>query len=296
MAYPDLPASVKSMLATQVMRSHHQIWHAVRRQSVWNGLTPAQRQQFTQAGWQPPRFDNQPGSGLDFLGMHRGMIAHVDQALAAAGDANWLKVTGWAPIPWAANDADWPVPAWPGALAPALDARSAPRVQQMKTLAQTKFQSPVWLTSVSLDGLGSEIEWTIHGWMHMRWSAAPSNDPQSTDPANDWLYDPWSSHVNETFWKLHGWIDERIAGWEQANSAVANLSNAWTGPALIHPHAVRDLETVETLEPLSSLPKIRAVRFRFSQGRVDRLLGRKATQPRKRSSAAKSPQPGRRRP
>ncbi|MGQ0486028.1 MAG: hypothetical protein ACT4SY_11845 [Hyphomicrobiales bacterium] len=238
----------------------------------------------TQAGWQPPRFENQPGSGVDFLGMHREMIAHVNQALAAAGNASWPKVTGWSPIPWTENDADWPVPAWPGALQPAIQARSPERVQQMKTLAQTRFQNPAWLSSVGLDRLGSEIEWTIHGWMHMRWSGPPFHDPQSADPANDWLYDPWSSHVNKTFWKLHGWIDERIGNWEQANSAVADLSNAWSGPPILHVHVTASAESSETNRMLASISEIRAVRFRFSQASVNRLLGRKAqAKPRKKA-------------
>jgi hypothetical protein len=205
------------------------------------------------------------------------MIAHVNLALAAAGDANWPKVTAWSPIPWAANDANWPVPVWPSAPPPAVDARSATRVQQMKSLSQNRFQNPTWLASVSVDQLGTNIEWTIHGWMHMRWSGPPFADQTSADPANDWLYDPWSSHVNKTFWKLHGWIDERIGDWEQANHATADLSNAWSGPSMQHAH-VTARETAQPTTILGNISTFKSTRFRFSQARVDRLLGvKKAT-------------------
>jgi hypothetical protein len=287
MSFPDIPLSVKQMLATVDMRQHHQIWHAVRRKSTWDSLPPAQRQQLVAAGWQPPRFEDQPGSGVDFLGMHREMIAHVNQALAVASDVNWPKVTAWSPIPWAANDADWPVPNWPAAPQPAVDARSATRVQQMKSLSQNRFQNSTWLASVSVDQLGTNIEWTIHGWMHMRWSGPPFADQMSADPANDWLYDPWSSHVNKTFWKLHGWIDERIGDWERSNHATADLSHAWSGPSMHHAH-VAARETALPSTNLIDISAFKSIRFRFSQARVDRLLGvKKATPPGKKKSPKK---------
>lgn len=282
MAYPDLPNAVKRMLASAAMRQHHRIWHAVRRKSTWNGLTPTQRQQLAAAGWQPPRFESDPGAGIDFLGMHREMIAHVNQAFSTVADPNWQRVTGWNPIPWRSDDADWPVPNWTGAPAAAVDARSAARVQQMKTLAETQFQRQSWLTTISLDRLGDEIEWTIHGWMHMRWSAPPFADPNSVDPANDWLFDPWSSHVNKTFWKLHGWIDDRIGDWERANHATADLSQAWSGPPTMH--HMEEAPSASVAE--RDLPNFKPMRFRFSQARVDKLLGQgkpKAKQPSKTS-------------
>jgi hypothetical protein len=273
-AFSDIPSSVKQMLASLDMRQHHQIWHAVRRKSTWDGLPPAQRQQLAAAGWQPQIFDNEPGSGIDFLGMHREMIGHVNQALAAAGDSNWPKVTGWSPIPWSAKDADWPVPDWPNAPSEAVKARSALRVQQMKTLSQSQFQNPSWLASVSVDQLGSDIEWTIHGWMHMRWSAPPFANQTSADVANDWLFDPWSSHVNKIFWKLHGWIDDRIIDWELANHATANLSKAWTGPSMSHMKmATKGMAPFN--KSFEDIVTLKSIRFRFSQARVNRLLALK---------------------
>lgn len=36
------------------------------------------------------------------------------------------------------------------------------------------------------------------------------------DPENDALVEPFSSHVNPIFWRLHGWIDDRIEDWYRA--------------------------------------------------------------------------------
>src|SRR5690348_17642059 len=69
--------------------------------------------------------------------------------------------------------------------------------------------------------------------MHIRWSAAP-RDPETNawlplgrpdpdisekwdNPRYDWLGEFYSSHVNPVFWRLHGWIDDRIDDWYQAH-------------------------------------------------------------------------------
>ncbi|HWK52655.1 MAG TPA: hypothetical protein VNR40_22335, partial [Steroidobacter sp.] len=73
------------------------------------------------------------------------------------------------------------------------------------------------------------IELGIHDWLHMRW-ASVGRDPNSglaliydRNPIdygeryfraeNDYLGDPFSSHLNPVFWFFHGWIDERIEDW-----------------------------------------------------------------------------------
>ncbi len=72
--------------------------------------------------------------------------------------------------------------------------------------------------------------------MHIRWSAAP-RDPQThtllqlgrpsydfsekwDDPRYDWLGEFYSSHVNPIFWRLHGWIDDRIENWFAAHERI----------------------------------------------------------------------------
>lgn len=230
MPYPDLPPSVKSMLAREEMRVHHHLWHFVRSRERWDALPEASRRQLSDAGWVAPRFEDDPGSGLDFLGMHREMIAHTNHAMVMAADSKWTSVTGWAPIPWSAQNDEWPVPDWPAMPESAAWARRQETVDEMRQIAEQRFTNDDYLETVSLDQLGSAMEWSIHGWMHLRWSGPEPTDPSTTEPSNDWLFVPWSSHVNRHFWKLHGWIDERIGDWERVNATTADLSSAWSGP------------------------------------------------------------------
>ncbi|WP_418027935.1 hypothetical protein [Paenibacillus sp. JJ1722] len=66
--------------------------------------------------------------------------------------------------------------------------------------------------------------------MHLHWSSLPPPEAQNIlDPSNDWLGSPFSSHVNNHFWKLHGWIEDRIIVWEDAHGTEANLSQGWDG-------------------------------------------------------------------
>lgn len=41
--------------------------------------------------------------------------------------------------------------------------------------------------------------------------------PRWFRPENDFLGDPFSSHVNPVFWSFHGWIDDRIEDWYRAH-------------------------------------------------------------------------------
>jgi hypothetical protein len=104
--------------------------------------------------------------------------------------------------------------------------------------------------------------------MHMRWSAPP-HDPETglpvvsgrpddaTDgkwlnPDYDYLGEFFSSHVNPVFWRLHGWVDNRIDDWFAAHErthpgavkstdhggvkwfapgAWGAVDNPWSGPS-----------------------------------------------------------------
>jgi hypothetical protein len=94
-------------------------------------------------------------------------------------------------------------------------------------------RSPRFLSALTLGQLGNMLEFTVHGWMHVRWTETvydPATgepigrsslfdiDPKWDDPANDDLGDFYSSHVHPTFWRLHGWIDDRINEWASANA------------------------------------------------------------------------------
>lgn len=266
MSHPDLPPAVKAMLASESHRVHHHLWHFVRNADSWNNLSQADKDSLTADGWAAPRFDQESGSGIDFLGMHRQMIQMTNNAMAAASDPNWPKVIGWDPIPFEDDNSDWPVPEWQAAPPPWADpamwqrftdlanhARSDDRVNEMKTIAAI-FKDPARLATMSLDELGIQMEWSIHGWMHMRWSGAPADDAFSSDPDNDWLFLPWSSHVSKTFWKLHGWIDNRINDWEVATDQQADLSDAWSGPPAPGGMMMADAELLKHLPPREAFP------------------------------------------
>ena len=273
------------MLADERLRTHHHLWHFVRSRESWESLSDADRTQLEAEGWRSPRFEEDAGSGIDFLGMHRQMIHMTNSAMASAADPNWPRVQGWSPIPFPDNDADWPVPAWqinpPPWATPNLwasftsfaeRARSAARVQEMQSLAAV-FQDPARLQGWTLDELGSAMEWSIHGWMHMRWSGSPHDDGFSVDVSNDWLFVPWSSHVNKHFWKLHGWIDERIGDWEAATGQTADLSNTWAGPPspFAGMHHAADAKLLDHLPSRESVPLPMKVKEHIVEG----LLGGK---------------------
>lgn len=267
MSYPDLPLSVKGSLAAEAMREHHHLWHLARSRAFWQSITPAERNQLTAQGWKAPRFDDEPGAGLDFLSMHRNMIPHVNQLMSLAGDPAWTKVAGWNPLPFDPQDADWPVPpSWPGIDPGIENTKKAASVPPMQKIA-TQVEDPKILKKVTLDQLGSAIEGSIHGWMHYRWSAKPPTaDLFDIAPENDWLGAPWSSHVNKHFWKLHGWIDDKIGSWERANNTTADFSTAWNGPHA-HPHAMAAHPDHKSLRRAAQ-----SFKFRSDPQIADRLL------------------------
>jgi hypothetical protein len=99
---------------------------------------------------------------------------------------------------------------------------------------ERQFRNPRYLSALSLGALGNLLEFTIHNQMHMRWSSI-SRDPVTGEPAlrdsfdfdtkwdnpkYDYLGDFHSSHVNPLFWRLHGWVDERIEDWFNAHEGA----------------------------------------------------------------------------
>lgn len=96
------------------------------------------------------------------------------------------------------------------------------------------FKDKIFLSSISLGALGNMIEFRIHNQMHMRWSSIPinalSNKPEERDsfdidrkwddPKYDYLGDFYSSHVHPLFWRLHGWVGDRIEDWYNAHNEI----------------------------------------------------------------------------
>jgi hypothetical protein len=246
MAAP-LPQAVKMMLASRDHRLKHYIWHGVR--NLWLQMDADQRQAILTLypGWEPPRpaldanqapmRDN--NSGEDFLYMHRQMIAMVNENLAQIADPNYPQVVGWPSLP-LPGDPDFPVPDYPGLDA---DQKTDAYFHDPMQVWEAQYTSQNYLQSVTLGQLGSDIEMTIHNDMHVRWAAPtplgrrPGDlfnavDPRWDDVAYDDLLDTYSSHVNDVFWKLHGWVDDRIEQWKQVNNVQGPIQwqGTWIGP------------------------------------------------------------------
>ena len=107
----------------------------------------------------------------------------------------------------------------------------------MRNMARI-FSNLTVLGMLSLGALGNLIEFTIHNWMHNRWAndkgallLDPKTgqlkyrdtfdfDPMWDDPKYDYLGEFYSSHVNPLFWRLHGWVDDRIEDWFKAHESI----------------------------------------------------------------------------
>ncbi|WP_162560745.1 hypothetical protein [Methylobacterium durans] len=92
------------------------------------------------------------------------------------------------------------------------------------------FKNPAHLATPSLDARGALIEFVVHNAMRPWWrhvvelgparphdrSAGPLGRPDHEPrgkwllPACDFLGEFFSSHVKPVFWRLHGWVDQRI--------------------------------------------------------------------------------------
>jgi hypothetical protein len=103
---------------------------------------------------------------------------------------------------------------------------------------------------MGLGELGARVEYTLHNMMHMRWcrqvpAIRPDPDPASPTDIDgawdvveyDWLGDTYASHVNSTFWKIHGWVDDRITQWASANGVTGEIpwQGTWLGNMPAHP-------------------------------------------------------------
>lgn len=99
-----------------------------------------------------------------------------------------------------------------------------------------EFKNAQYLRTLTLGELGSLLEFSVHNDMHMRWASVPRHPktgepiPMGRDdgdirdfwdhPNYDFLGEFYSSHVHPVFWRLHGWIDDRINDWFKAHEAA----------------------------------------------------------------------------
>jgi hypothetical protein len=259
-----LPREVIEMMAKREHRMHHWLWHEVR--NSWNLYPKDVQAKLDDLGWRPPRpLMDEVGrpilhnhAGEDFLFMHRQMIADVNAVLTTVADPDYPRVEGWA-VPPPPGDPDYPVPtAW---FNPRVqDLLPFVRLQRIKSDVyyakrfmywQKLFTTPGFLRRVSLGELGVLIELTIHNSMHIRWAGTPGSSlpnpgdasqveatisAEWDDPRYDFLLETYSSHVNPIFWKLHGWIDDRVENWKMVNGVLTNdfWKGTWLGKMPSH--------------------------------------------------------------
>lgn len=234
-------------------RLFHQLWHASR--DKWHTLSEEKRDALRGIGWQPgPRGQERDargkrkdrnGSGIDFFFMHRHMLG---SARSMQDLPSWLNFPtpqpelerdrqgfaryfdnhdGFAlPPTWLASD-DAEYTQWVS------DIKTAETYHSNFQVWESRYRDPRYLSTLTLGQFGSEVELGLHDWLHMRWASVPRDPsngapvPFARDPAdfsarwyaaeNDFLGDPFSSHVSPVFWHFHGWIDDRVEDWFRAH-------------------------------------------------------------------------------
>jgi hypothetical protein len=164
------------------------------------------------------------------------MRLHVNTLLSEIGDPSYPTVEGWTRVP-NPNDLDYPVPPiWDSAQPFIKPTKTDNFYSDTMVRLESDFTNPVSLSQLTLGQLGSRLEYTIHNAMHLRWASDPGEErpfvyPSDADtidtkwdnPSYDYLADPYSSHVNYIFWKLHGWIDDRINDWMRSRNITGEV-------------------------------------------------------------------------
>ena len=202
------------------------------------------------------KLDLSNGAGEDFLFMHRKMISMVRAEYVSQGVP---YIESWKTLPqpnepqfsysekedpanpgkkiysFNALDSGFMIPpAQPGDDASIKFLKSSDYFFSVMAQLEKLFKRQSYLSSLSLGALGNLLEFVIHNQMHMRWSSI-SRDPKTGNPAKrkdfdfdekwddpkyDYLGEFYSSHVNPIFWRLHGWVDDRIEDWFNAHEAA----------------------------------------------------------------------------
>lgn len=171
-----------------------------------------------------------------FLVMHRKMIQWMNRLLAFENDPNYPRVVGWKSIPWKQDDQSWPVPA--KFKFPEQNELNAAKgdnevTDEMKR-KEHQLNSEVILRSLSPKEFGfTYVEVGMHDLMHLRWADSTGyirNKNGVSDTTNNDLTSYNSAQVNETFWKIHGWIDDRFSAWLDLHPAYKDTLKMETEP------------------------------------------------------------------
>lgn len=243
-----LPAPVVAHFADKVHRLQHAVWHGVR--EIWDELSPDDQQKLKDLDWQvegnrtalisdqKTRPDLENGSGEDFLFFHRQMVDHYRMMMMDLGvkTLEWPEVpqpgSGGSASPDSVPDA-WSIPEATNFERRVVVLKSDDFFWSRMRWWEVEFKKKSYLATLTLGELGALLQYSIHNDMHIRWSGTP-RDPDTNaiitlgrpdwdvsdkwdNPRYDWLGEFYSSHVNPVFWRLHGWINDRIEDWAAAH-------------------------------------------------------------------------------
>lgn len=262
---PDQQKIVTEIFATRSHRVQHALWHAMR-----GTVKPEERAQIVKAygpdadtehplcdfpGHDPKAADYSP-VGEDFLYMHHQMVMILQDTFAKSGVA---CIKGWQDL----KDAE----SFPPVGASETGPKSVSGFKYLQAMDEMYFQNEDWLRTVSLSEMGFALEISIHNALHVRYGSPLAkisvkgmvgnvqvpldgvfpSDPKLwpfDDPAYDWMPDPYGSAVNPYFWKVHGYVDNVLQRWLEANKFhVAKVDctgvnkcykwlGTWVGPIL----------------------------------------------------------------
>ncbi len=209
---------MKTLMARRDHRSWHYLWHGIR--NGWLRMSTAQRAKVRAMGpaWgreQEPAKAPSKARGEEFLHMHRAMLAMLKDHLGDQMYEPWE-----APPP--ADDASFPLP----------PDNDDPQAYAQLVAWDKQAKDSGFLKGKSLSEYGEWLETTLHNNMHMRWAdwrvgskfqqLEPANvftpgKPDADVFANDYLGSTYASHVNPIFYRLHGYVNNRIEDWLAAN-------------------------------------------------------------------------------
>lgn len=195
------------------------------------------------------------GAGEDFLFMHRAMIGMVREDCRRQGVAS---PAAWKTLPKPETEQIVYAPlerggvtefrkdlALSGNMVPATEdwAKTPDYYTSVVRNWESHFTSPTTLGALSLGALGVMLEFTVHNAMHRRWcslardpeTGAALRDPETGEPGTrpsfdfadkwdaaryDYLGEFYSSQVNPVFWRMHGWVDDRVEDWARVHAAA----------------------------------------------------------------------------
>ena len=207
----QIPQKIVDWMDSLNWGRHHDKWHFERRFDYWSVLAnthpdPSVRADVkkmldyaNQQGWErAPLQEGEPGSGIDFLSMHRAML------ILLLGHFPELQhyFRGWETPPTDPSDKDDPVPDQSNFDSAKVSAIDVIRNSPSRFISDDDFGRYLETSIRPLPGNPTNRdpnpELGIHNYLHNRWSIEGS-------PVN--LGDPKVNILNARFWRLHGWID-----------------------------------------------------------------------------------------